>query len=784
MQPSNTIKPEYTPFVIIQSLAQISILLVVGLVLTSIVSMFGLVWSLLVIAATLLLIALIYANRHVKHHKTRTEFYNQRIIHYTGGLFSNRQTTLEIHNITHVELIHPFIRNHLFSTSHLYVQAAGSGSVEVRAQDFLRGEETYEYLQELMRHNGFSLKRSEHKQREKPLVAAVILKNLATAGLLLVFVAPSILIGLLSRGLLGALVALILLALAAGILVLRVLDELRREYDIYDDTIEYHEGFLTKKHNILPAENLAEANNNQTIIDRLLGASNLVISTQGSGQTSFSNMPRGEELEKTIDELAKAYKPLTKQARNKQDTSNKQRVVTSTKQPAKRVATRTEFSGNYQQHFPRALFSAVITALAATLAAVAYGIFELITGEISWVFIAFIIAAIFVFTGGKVIFEALFTRYEVRERGIYQQYEVLQRTTQEFTDDKLVGLEMKRTVLDQLMGTASITFQSLSSAPNITFKFQKNHEELLKNLQEKYYLDTPHEQTIQADYQLRSFFTKNFLLLTSAAVGVAGLLALATFLSSRGVLPPISSWLLTLIPAALVAGVLLYATLQIPRYNKSHLQLHEAHLEHEVGFLTKKREIVRYEDLKYQYATNYKLSQVGGLYLGIGGVSAAQNNQQQSTGVNGFLAAYLPAAHDLTDAIDKKILGSNEGFNQATKTGKPSLTNPTLQAIMIAPFTLLLSIVYLPIALWRTSRYDYKLEEQRVIEYRGVWNRTKHTVTYTNIDHLATSQGFINQLAKNGSVSIYTLGSQSADLRIRNVSDYPDWQQAIEERYH
>ena len=781
MKPEYTIKPEYNPFVILSLLPVTAFILLLGVASTIFVQrLVGATYSWIPALLTLTVLVFLWLNRSARFNKTRTEFYKQRIIHYTGGLFSNHQTTLEIHNLTHIKLIHPFIRHSLYNTSNLHVQAAGSGAVEVHAQDFLHGQKTYEYLQERMQQNGFSLKRETLKQQENPSKAAIILKNIGFVFMFLFFIGPVALGALLTLGALGLIPLLLVVTAAGGLYAVFILDQVRREYDIYEDAIEYHEGFLTKKHSVLPAENLAEANNNQTFLDRILGVSNLVISTQGSGQTTFSNMPRGEQLEQTIDELAKAYQPLTNKQTRTPEAKNQPATKQTTTTTTNKKAPNTSYTGTYKQHLPRALISALLAAITVFVAFSAYAAFELLTDEFNYVFFALAAAFIFVVTGAKGVFEALFTTYEVRERGVYQQYELLQRRTQEFTDDKLVGIEIKRNVADYLLQTASITFQSLSSAPNITFKFQKNYQSLVEELQKKYYLNTTHEQTIHAEYKIRYFLTKNFLVLLSLA---AALLVAASIASLVTTVP-------TLVYQAVLLGIpaliLVYAATRIPRYYKSKLQLHEEHLEHTVGFFIQKKELVRYEDLKHQHATSYKLAPVGGLYLGIGGVSQAANKQQrqQVGGANGFLANYLPDTHALADVIDKKLLGSNQGFNQATKQAKPSLKNPSLKALLISIPTLGLSLLSLPVVLWRTSRFRYELEEQRVVEYKGVWNRTKHSVVYNNIDHLTSAQGFVNQIYKNGSVHIFTLGSSGAELSIRNVSAYKDWQQAIEEQYH
>ena len=777
MQPTYTIKPEYTPFVLIQAATATTVLVLVAVILSLLLRFAEVPYWWVVLPAVAILLLVIIANRHAQFHKTKTEFYKKRIIHYTGGLVSNRQTTLEIHNVTHIKLIHPFLRHALFSTSHLRVQAAGSGGVEVHAQDFLHGEETYTYLQQLMQKNGFSIKKTRLLQQEKPSTAAILIQNIGFAALFLFFLGPGTIGAIFFLGALAPLAILLFVAIIPWF-VTYLLDQIKREYHVYEDAIEYHEGFLTKKHSLLPAENLAEANNTQQLLDRILGVSNIVISTQGSGQTSFSNMPRGEQLEKTIDELAKAYKPLTNKTATQKPTQQQAATKQASTQTNKEIRANT-FSSAYKQHLPRALLTAVLTGLGAAIVATAFIVVDQGIQEATGVFAAVIFLVVFMLGAGRTVTQALFTDYEVRERGVYQKYELLQRTTQEFTDDKLVGLEIKRNVADKLLNTASITFQSLSTAPNVTFKHIKNPQQLIQALKKKYYLDTAAQQTIPAQYSLARAASKNASLLLAVTIFSIGAYTAATLLT------PIPQNILNTALAIIAASTFLAGVLRILTYKNSSLLLAEEHLEHTVGFLTTKTEVVRYEDIKHQAGTHYRATSVGSVYVGIGGTSQAadQSNQRSLSVPNGFSANYLPKSHEVLDTLDARILNEKNTLNQALKTTRQELKNRFYNAALLSIPTLLLSLVWLPISMWRASKYRYEQEAKRVVEYRGVWHTTKHSVLYKNIDHLASNEGLINKLAKNGNVHIYTLGSSGAELTLRNINDYHSWREELEKNY-
>lgn len=753
MQPRRTVHPEFTPFVTYRlfsaALLLAPLLAAAHLVLTQTSTP---AWPAYAIAIILFLF--FAASRYAQHKKTVTHFHKKRIVHKTGGLVTNQQTTLNITNITHVAHKKPWLEHKLFSTSNLRIETAGSGATEAHLRSISESTALYSYVQQAMQENGFSLTKKQLLQEENPSLAAVILKTLGAGALVVIFAGPGALLALLATIITQPLL-LIPAAIGALLIIwfvlLHILDHTRRAYRVYSDCIDYQEGFLTTTDSIIPAENLAESHNKQNLLDRIVGTSNIELSTQGTGTITFSNMPRGEALEDTIDALAKRYEPLTRVGAQ----------ASTDGQPTKtRPKSKTAHTSSHQQHLPRALASsglallaAVIGLLAATAITARYEAAAPLLAIGAWALVGV------VFMAATAALQALRTNYEVRKSGVYEHYSFIKRTTHEFTDDKLVGLQITQNPLDRIFDTASISFQSLSEAPNITFKHLRGHQELLGALQKKYYLDTSHQRTIHANYKIRYAASRYALLLTPLVIAFA-VAALAW--------PP--TLLLAAAVTLLVTGA---AALRHLTYTNSTLELHDEHVRHHVGYFKTTTTLVRYEDIKSQAATHYRLTPVGGLYLDVGGRNLQQQGNQQTTQPNGFLADYLPHAQQELDAIDQELTGHQP--TTPLKTARRDWANHIITHTLIPPLLLIL-----PVTLWRTSKWRYELQEHRIHEHYGVWNTRTRTVAYRNIDHVNEHRGFTNKLAKNGSVNVQTLG---AGLTIKNISDYQQWREAIEKRY-
>ncbi|MFT4250746.1 MAG: PH domain-containing protein [Candidatus Woesearchaeota archaeon] len=698
--------------------------------------------------ATILFLFSWYAlYRKKKHEKTVLEIHGDKLVFTTGGVFSTSNTQIQIRNITHVQLIKPFVEHALYKTNTLLVRAAGSSGSEVHLTSIQEGEEAYKEVLAVMKKNGFSLQQKKLLQQEKPLKRSILASSAVTMLIILVFFAPAATIALITLLVIQPILAIPLLLgalLLAGLYWLWFMNQYRREYYVYEDCIAYEEGFLTKKRSVIPAENLAECNNNQPIISRLLKASNIIISTQGSAMITFTHMPRGEQLEQSIDSLAKKYA----------HTQVKKNTSTKSSKEARTIHT-------YKPDMPRSILQAIFLIVSAITAFAASLLIEVLLGffTISWVLLlyALLIAAA---VGISAVVQAAFTKYEVRESGVYEEFVFMNRRTKEFTNEKLVGVEVQQSILDRIFTTKSITFLSLSTSPNITFRYIKEPEALIQEILQKYGYTSKEEERIPAQYEA-SYWALRY---------APALLSLAAALSIAWMIIPELTPQITLATIVLLGAYLLGL---YPRYQNSALTLHKKHVEYTVGYFIHQHVYTHYSDVKNVYATNYRLTPVGEVFVAVGGQSRA-DNQRGAAAPNGFYAKFIPEAHNVLDRIDESII-NKQLHDKDVVVSRKELKNTAIATTILLPL--------LPLFLWKASKYRYHVQEQRVLVTRGVWNKTKKSVCYNNIDHLALIESALNKLCKNATVLVYTMGSDAADLMLHNSAQAQKLHEEIQKRH-
>ena len=62
----------------------------------------------------------------------------------------------------------PFLQNKFFKTGNVRIESAGSGSTEISLLAIDNPEQTYNFMENIMKKNGFNLTKSNLIQKEKP----------------------------------------------------------------------------------------------------------------------------------------------------------------------------------------------------------------------------------------------------------------------------------------------------------------------------------------------------------------------------------------------------------------------------------------------------------------------------------------------------------------------------------------------------------------------------------------------------------------------------------------
>jgi len=763
-----------------------------------------------------------WLNAAVAYDKRKYRLESDRIVQYGGALFTDSQTELLVKNITHVRRVYPFVENKLFSTGHVYVEAAGSQESEVSFQNMDEAQAVLEAVEKLMGENGFILAKGKLKHQEQPHPLGVFFEVFkgVLGGLAIILFAAGQIIAEQGAAILFLVfeyagLSIILLALLAIPLavksILYFLDLLKREYNIYENMITYTEGFLTKHYAFIPFRNLSDSATTQTFIDRLFGLYDVKLSAQGSGhEILFKNLVRGPEISRTLDKLIDAYEeqapPAEQVADREQAAAPQAGEARAPGSKPVRAGLETEFTAEFQMNFARHLLSLVFYAPLVLLAAL-------------FPAVLLSLMAVVVVNAVPLILQAKFTRFQVKRKAMYRQYKFLTTKEIEFTNEKITGVVVKRNFIDYWMGTATIRFYSIGSATDLDFTHIDYDPELIARGLAKTGL-TPEHRVFQIDSRfsfLESLKAGFFLVVLLVVLAAGWLLVAGNLLASAGYNP---GWALA--PLLVIAfGWLVLYVYQIFYYRRSKLMVHEDVVYFQKGIFFKDFFYARYDNLKDITTTRYPFSREGDLRFNIAGEKIVQTQQGKSVQSHSFKIKYVPDIPVQDELIDYILLNrpSAEVIKKylvefpAHKTEilhrrQPSLKNPLFVTVLVlllpnlsglflaASGTVVNNVILLLLGLllfadvlvlaWvalYTRMISYTVEDARVLARWGIFYKKQTSVVFGKIDFLNNSQGVVNKLFGNGNITVNTIGSSRPELTLKNLDDYREFYRLLKGVY-
>jgi membrane protein YdbS with pleckstrin-like domain len=791
MSNGNELKPNKSAFInyrfIIHSIYHFIFFIIISLVIYFISKQFVLYFTVIFILFKIFN----YYSLCVKYKKETYIFYNDKIIRKGGSIFSDFEIELVIKNITHVEMQLPFLQNKFFKTGNVRIESAGSGSTEISLLAIDNPEQTYNFMENIMKKNGFNLTKSNLIQKEKPSGIGVffeVFKNFISTIFTLIFI--TFYIGGNAIDFIINYIALILpiIGLILFILFIRsifqFLDLKNRIYYLYSDTIVYTEGFLTKNNSFIPIENLSDSTQTQTIVDKVFGLFDIKISCQGSKQEiHFKNMINGPTLKDNIDKLINSTKSLvgTGKLENNQELLNNvvkeiqgEKQVNINNNPAynaKPLNLDTQFTAEYQMDGKRTIVPLLI------LLPVCLILFPLLT-----IYIILLVTQIIKLNA---------TKYFVKNKNMEQQYNFLSKKNVEFSNDKITAIIFKENFIDKWFNTCSIHFWSIGSSENIVFSNIKKTENLYESLLSKLGIISQ-ESMYQLDSQFKiSDFFKSTIFITIFVILLLISLAFATILFS----------LFFIIPIAIIS--IIYILIIIYKsifYNKSKLTFFNDYIYFINGIFFKEKYYVIYDNIKDKSTTKFPISKSGSIKFNIAGEHVIQQGKNQTgTMSNNFVINYICNINDKDDLIDilfekksnkETIAQIQETPSNYTQTSiidakqdlSNSLTILLTASIIIFPLIILLPIT-IPLVIVGVKAKSYAIKQNKIIAKSGIFYKKQTSILFNRFDHIDNHKGMLNKMFKNGSISINTTGSSSAELTVKDISNYEEFYNLLKQKY-
>ncbi|MES2982029.1 MAG: PH domain-containing protein [Verrucomicrobiota bacterium] len=690
--------------------------------------------------------------------KERYQIQATRLVCHRGGLISDEETEFEIRNITHVKIKLPWLRYKFRKVGNVIVETAGT-SVPLVFRCVHDPESIYSEIRERMKANGYDLTQRELLHEEKPALITVVLESLAMfviTSLGCVFaisgmlsdaeIAPEkpMLIAIFGTVILGSLV----------FIILRFLDIIRRTYRVYNDVVVYEEGFLTRQNAFIPYENISDSDTKRTLLDQILGLYDVQISCQGSSsEIKFRRLKNGVKLSQSIDQIVSF---ASNKVRPPKLPGQEGQTQLAAKRP-RRIEPKTISNLGLLEREYRISPSRMLVPLILLLPLIPIWIDALI--------------------------KLTSTRFFIRQNSIRYSYSFLRVDEREFTCDKITGVEIKRNLWDKWFGTMTVKFQSIGASKPIEFMhvpYDPLEVEMLL-CQVGIPKASANPYAVCPKFELMTWLSSKLWAVIAFLMVTAGVASAAVFTQEPYV------WFL-MVPVAFVAiYALIYAMLYYPR---QRLSFHDHHVQAEQGIISKRFFHVRYKNIKRVTATRYPGGEKGALQIFIAGEEELMPQaKQQASSLSRMKKQSSFTTHMLSDAyesgrlLDDILCGKVDATSEA-KPAEPagiilessrSVGHAVLKLIIVSvllfplilllPFTILATII-------TVKCWSYRVDDFRVVWKHGVFFKKITSVLFDRVDSLQKSQGPLNKIFKNGTVSIMSAGSSKADLVIIGSPDY------------
>ncbi len=774
-----------------------------------VLSLVGTAFLLPISAVLLVLLAIAYWIRSVNYDKEEYIFSGDRLVRKSGSPFSDNKTELIIRNITHVKLSLPWIEYALFKTGSIRIESAGSAATEISLNSVDGPEKFYEKIREMMKEAGFSLSMKKTIQVETPNIIGVFLEVIGG-------IIGTIIIGLWIFGVVLAeneggwdflsgnmpILTVIIVLVVVGLVIrsiLQFLDLSRRVYTVYEDTIAYKEGFMSKHYAFIPIENLADSEVTQHLIGMILGIYDVKLSCQGAGkEILFKNMVHGKEMEAKIDELI-AKMPNAPKEKAMKATSAKP----SGKELApKKIKVDTAFTSQFRMDMAR------------SIAPIAIAFFIVL-------FLSFIFPPLFVITflvliGGifltiGIAIKVACTKYLIKSTSFQSDYAFLSTKVKEFTNDKITGIVYKRNFIDNWFNTATIELWSIGSGEAIKFENIKVSPELLPKLLSKIGIyEAPVAKEMWSEFTFERMLKSSLPAIVSVSIMMLIVLIISLFFP-----PAIIAFigLLILISIIVLSGYLY----KNEYYKRSVIRFYSDYIHCKHGLLFVDNFYARYRDVKGLHTRLYPYLHHGSLKFDIAGEQSVKDQKGNQTGKisNNFQINYMPQISTQNILIDeiiengaqKELIQRIEKNIESYKQRRIFETKPNPLAasfivalilgilVLISSFVLVVvypALIVIPVFIgamitgfvyWSAKVTSYSIEEKRVAQRFGILYKNQRSILFDKIDHINYHRGIIDKLFGTGSVIINTTASTSPEMIASYLPNYLEFYEELKKHY-
>lgn len=737
------------------------------------------------VAQLFVFVGLALLSTTVAYKKERYELHPHHLVVFRGGLMSTETTELDLKNVTHVKQRLPWLRYRFFDVGDVIIESAGSSGSEATLRSIRHPDAVYERVRTLLKQNGFALQSERVLHRASPATIGVVFDSLGRGAAALA-TAVGVSVGLLTEARdasvgFGWVEALVIGIGAVGAIgaalavVLHYLDMKRRTYTVTEDAVVYEEGFLSRDNAFIPYENIADADTKKTLVDQVIGLSDVKVSCQGSAsEIVFRRLAGGAELSAALRGL------VSKAAHQKSLSSKSASASPASLERAREDApvSSSARSFGFVGVPPQEAWTATLR-MSPVRAAVGY--LPLLPVFPAWVVLTIVsIARSFAMT------------YRVGESAVSSRYSLIGEHEMSFAYDKVTGVVVRTNPWDLIFKTMTIRVLSIGSSTPIELAHVSAADvDLAALLRQVGIKGGAAVTTERADFNPASWARSALGEVIALGAFALGLLAAAAAIH----------WAIALALPALLLWLGVRYVVRRLQSQRQVLSFFPGHVELEEGVVFRTHSFTRYDNVKKVQVVRYPGGgDSGRLTLFVAGETLVQTKGGGGSGEGGagiarqttLTAHYLTGVDKMRTSIDALLSGqlaaadvtdvSAPAPERAPITARPALGN-TLVPMVLVGLVLWPLLLFVPLTVWGLKRRSYRVDDKRVVVEEGILYRSHTSVLFDRIDSLKQDQGVLNQVFNNGSVTLLTAGSSAPDLVVSNVPNHQEVYRAIREHY-
>ncbi|MFT5387279.1 MAG: membrane protein YdbS with pleckstrin-like domain [Candidatus Omnitrophota bacterium] len=763
-----------------------------------------------------------------QYKKTKYTLYKDRIIYQGGRILSDFENELNYKNVTRVSLIIPFVENYFCATGRVLVESAGAAKTEVSFISVADPKTLYLEIIENLKNNGFKLAKDNLIQQERPHPLAVFMETAQMISGLSLYafyflffdgndLEESTAMPWIYDHVTFSLIAGSIFLLGLGVYgTVFYLGLKRRVYSLYDDTIEYHEGFLTKVTSIIPMENLADSSVTQGFVSKLFGLYDVKLSCQGSNQDiSFRNIANGQLLSENLDKQINIFRNQNSivEMKNSDALEDPSQTINASKT---QTQTTIKNAINYDKTSTLDLKIDRITAWIPTIGFFILCYFGMYLGFKKIPLEGF---GIFCMSSGVVSIVILiyitFTKYRIKESSVESTFNFLNRKTTEFSFEKVTGVIFKRSIVERCLGTQTVVFTSIGAGHKLVLHSVRIDDGIKAMIMGKCGMRTnvsAELHRIGADFSFISMLCAHIF--SFSFLGVAVLTYSMFF--------PYQTIIVIVVLAVLIGTIVIIASMY---YKRSQLIFYKDHIQLTFGLINLSHQCALYEDIKDVTTVKFPMMDKGLIKFNIAGEFFAGQTKDRR-GAQAYISNvvfkfnYTDSITYFDEFIDSVFImkrsanatGSTQMTKPLAKSFKDSLTarsafaNPVFigvvfgvclllpgvviswvmngnTGIIVLVAELVLLAILVGVIMLKTYMMQYAIQDNRVLAKSGIFYKKQTTIIFDRIDFINSHQGVLNKMFNNGTVTINTAGSSRPEITVKNISNYREFYKELKSVY-